>query len=166
MKKFNELLREHAKSIIDFEKKKMLLLTTKKLKSHEYAEKCYICGIKFFNKLFRDRNYRKDRDHCHYTSKHRNAAHSICNLKFNVTNEIREVFHNGSNDDYHVIIKELSNESKGQFECIKENKEKYKTSFVPIKKEIIIIHKDGNKIDETISYKLKFVDGARFMASS
>ena len=44
--------------------------------------------------------------------------------------------------------------------------EKYKTSFVPIKKEIIIIDKDGNKIDETISYKLKFIGSARFMASS
>ena len=112
MKKFNDLLREYAKSIIDFEKKKMLLLTTKKLKSHEYAEQYYFCGIKLFKKLFRDRNYRKDRNHCNYTSKHRNAAHSICDLKFNVPNEIREVFYNGSNDDYHFIIKELANESK------------------------------------------------------
>ena len=91
----------------------MLLLKTTELKSHEYAEKCYICGIRFFKKLFQNRNYRKDRGHCHYTSKHRNAAHSICNLKFNVPNEIREDFHNGSNDDYHFIIKELANESKG-----------------------------------------------------
>ena len=46
------MLREYGKSIIDFEKKKMLLLKTTELKSHEYAEKCYICGIKFFKKLF------------------------------------------------------------------------------------------------------------------
>ena len=34
MKKFCESLREHVKNIIDFENKKMLLLTKEKLKSH------------------------------------------------------------------------------------------------------------------------------------
>ena len=38
MKKICESLREHAKSIIDFEKKKMLPLTRKELKSHEDAQ--------------------------------------------------------------------------------------------------------------------------------
>ena len=65
MKKFNESLREYGKSIIDFGKKKMLLLTTKELKSHEYTERCYICGIRFFKKYFREKYYRKDRDNCH-----------------------------------------------------------------------------------------------------
>ena len=31
-----------------------------------------------------DKNYRKVRDHCHFTGKYRGAAHSICNLRFNV----------------------------------------------------------------------------------
>ena len=53
------------------------------------------------------------------------VAHSICNLEFNVPNEIPVVFHRGSNYDYHFIIKELVNEFEGQFECIEENKEKY-----------------------------------------
>ena len=35
MKKFCESLREHAKNIIDFEKKKMLPLTKEELKSHQ-----------------------------------------------------------------------------------------------------------------------------------
>ena len=42
MKKFCESLREHAKSIIDFKKKKMLLLTRKELKN--------ICKIRFLKK--------------------------------------------------------------------------------------------------------------------
>ena len=50
-------------------------------------------------------------------------------------NEIPVVFHNGSNNDYHFIINELANEFEGQFECFGENKEKYETFFVPIKKE-------------------------------
>ena len=41
-------------------------------------------------------------------------------------NEIPVVFYNGSNYDYHIIIKELAKEFKGQFECLRENIEKYK----------------------------------------
>ena len=41
-------------------------------------------------------NDRKVRDHYHYTRKYRSAIQSICNLKFNVPNEIPVVFHNGS----------------------------------------------------------------------
>ena len=68
----------------------------------------------------------------------------LCNLKFNVPNEIPVVFHKGSNYDYHFIIKELENEFEEQFECIGENTEKYKTFSVPIEKEVTKINKDGN----------------------
>ena len=71
-------------------------------------------------------NYMKVRDHCHYKGKYRGAAHSICNLKSNVSNEIPVVFHNGSNYDYQFIIKELVHRFEGQYECLGENKEKYK----------------------------------------
>ena len=71
MKEFCESLREHTKSIIDFEKKIILLLTKKELESPEDAIVCYICGIRFFKKLFRNKNYEKVRDHYHYTSKYR-----------------------------------------------------------------------------------------------
>ena len=37
--------------------------------------------------------------------------------------EILVVFHNGTNYDYHFIIKELANEFEGQFEYLGENKE-------------------------------------------
>ena len=62
--------------------------------------------------------------------------------------EIPVVFHRGWNYDYHFIIKELADEFEEKFECIGENKERYKTFSVPIKKEIIKIDKDGNKADE------------------
>ena len=55
-------------------------------------------------------NYWKVRDHCHHTGKYRDAAHSICNLKFKVPNEIPIIFHSGSSYDYHFIIKELAKE--------------------------------------------------------
>ena len=70
------------------------------------------------------KNYGKVRDHSHYTGKHRDTAHSICNLKFDVPNEILVVYRNGSNYDYKLIIKELANEFEGELECLGENKEK------------------------------------------
>ena len=75
-------------------------------------------------KLSKSINYRKAREHCHYTEKYKGAAYNTCNLKFNVPDEIPAVFHNGSNYDYHFIIKKLVNKFEGQFECLEENKEK------------------------------------------
>ena len=105
MKKFCTSLREHAKRIIDFEKKKMLLLTKEELKPHPDVKVCYICGKNILKWLSKSINYRKVRGYCHYAGKYRRTTHSICNLKFNVPNEIPAVFHNGSNYDYHSIIK-------------------------------------------------------------
>ena len=52
--------------------------------------------VKMFAK---DKNYRKFRDYCHYAGKSRDAAHSICNLRFNMPNKVPVVFHNGSNHE-------------------------------------------------------------------
>ena len=125
MIKFCDSLKEHTKNIILFQKKTMLPLTKEELKSYQEAKVCYICGKGIIEKFAKDKNYQKDRDHCHYVDKYRIAPHSICNLKFNVPNEIPVVFHNGSNYDYHLIIKELVKEFDGQFDCLGENKEKY-----------------------------------------
>ena len=72
----------------------------------------------------KDKNYRKVRDHCHFTGKYRGAAHSICNLRSNVPIEISVVVSCRSNYDYRIIIKELANEFEGQSECFLENTEK------------------------------------------
>ena len=111
----------------------MLPLTKEKIKSYQDAKICYICGKKILKKFANDKNYWKARDHCHILGKCRDAAHSICHLK--LSNEIPLVFNNGSNYEYCFIIKELANESEGQFECLGKNTEKYKTFSVPIKKE-------------------------------
>ena len=133
IKTFCDSLKEHAKNKILFVKKKRLVLTKEELKSYQEAKVCYICGKGILKRLAKDKNYRKVRDHCHYTGIYRGAVHSICNLKFNVPNEIPVVFYRGSNYDYHFIIKKLAHEFEGQFEWLEENKEKYKTFSVPIK---------------------------------
>ena len=56
-----------------------------------------------------DKKYWKVRDYLHFTI----IVLSICNLKFNVCNEIPVIFHNVWNFDYHFIIKELANEFEG-----------------------------------------------------
>ena len=101
----------------------------------------------------------KGRDHCHYTSKYRGAAHNICNLRYKVPKEIPVVFHNGSTYDYHFIIKGLVKEFENNFDCLGENTEKYITFSVPLKKRI------ENKNLE-ITYEIKFIDSFRFMTSS
>ena len=46
----------------------------------------------------------KVRDHCHYTGKFRGAAHSICNLCYEVLKKIHILIHNHSTYDDHFII--------------------------------------------------------------
>ena len=62
----------------------MKLLTKEQQESYGNAKICYIYKEKFENNYFKDKEYRKVRDHCHYTGKYRGAAHSICNLKNSV----------------------------------------------------------------------------------
>ena len=165
MKKFSKDLKENVSKIINYEKKKMIPLATEEKIYHNKQKICYICKKEFNNNdtagpssLERKKNY-KVRDHCHYTGKYRGAAHNICNLRYKVPKEIPIVFHNGSIYDYHFIIKELVKEFEGNFECLGENTEKYITFPVPIKKKI-------EKKDLEITYKIKFIDSYRFMASS
>ena len=56
-----------------------------------------------------------DFDRFHYTGKYRDVTDSICNLKFNVVNDIPAVFYNASNYDYNFSIKELAKEFEGEF---------------------------------------------------
>ena len=62
-------------------------------------------------------------------------------------------------------MKELANKFKGQFECLGENTEKYKSFSVPVEEETRKVDKDGNEDITTVSYKIKFIDSATFMAS-
>ena len=165
MKKFCKDLREHSTKIINYEKKKMISLTTEEKIHYNKQKVCYICKKEFDNidttgsSSLEHKKQQKVRDHCHYTGKYRGAAHNICNLRYKIPKEIPVVFHNGSTYDYHFIMKELAKEFEGNFECLGENTEKYITFSAPIKKKI------DNK-DLEITYKIKFIDSYRFMSSS
>ena len=89
MKKFCECLSEHEMEIINLKKKK------NKVINKRAAGIIWKCEV---------------RDHSHYTEEYRRAAHSICNLKYSVPKKIPIDFHDGSNYDYHFIIKDLAKE--------------------------------------------------------
>ena len=100
--------------MLNFEKKSILPLTEEELRLYQDARNCFICGKRMLRKLVKSKNYRKVIDNCYYAGNYRGTIQSICNLKFNVPNEIPVVFRYGSNYDYHFIIKELANKSEGK----------------------------------------------------
>ena len=124
------------KKYVTYAKKSFVIIKTKKA-SLDYTKKSEIIVIT--------------------PGKFREAAHSICNLRYKVPKEIPIVFHNGSSYDCHFIMKQSAKEFKGQFEYLGENTEKYVTFSVPMKKEL-----DNRK---TRTYQLKFIDSYRFIQS-
>ena len=102
MKKFCEFLREHAMKIINFKKKKMKLLTKEQQESYENTKICYTCKVN----IWKTKNIAK--------------LQIIVIVQRNIEVlriayvKIPIVFHNGSNYDYHFIIKELAEEFKKQ----------------------------------------------------
>lgn len=85
-------------------------------------------------KFAKAKNYQRVGEHYHFTRKYRGTAHSLCNLRFNVLNEIPVVFHNGSNYDYYFILKELANAFARKMSW--ENTKMYKTLSLSTGKEI------------------------------
>ena len=163
MKKICKHLKEHAMKIIYCEKKEMIPLTHEENDSYENQSVCHTCQKEFIFGIARCSEnmyskYRRHRDHIHYTGKHRGAVHNICNLRYKTPKEIPTVFHNGSTYDFHFVIQELTKEYEGQFECLGKIVKKYITFSVPIKKKL-----DN---DQSVTYKLKFIDGFRFMSTS
>ena len=160
MRRFCKDLKEHAIKIIDFKKKDMIPLTKEEKDNYNKENICHICKKEFNNDTTESSSLEcKVKDHCHFTGKYRGAAHNMCNLRYKIPKNIPVIFHNGSTYDYHFIIRELASEFDGNFECLGENTEKYIAFSVPIKKRI------ENKNIE-ITYKIKFIDSFRFMATS
>ena len=105
------------------------------------------------NKIFRfcEKLFESDkvRDHCHLSGKYRDPAHSICNN--NVTqkhsNFVPFLFHNFSNDDWHMFFKKLIDLKKD------------KVNF-------LIILKTNEEYIYVTSGCIRFIDSFRFISSS
>ena len=162
VQKFVEYIEEEVKQLYEtFSWQPMTKLTDVLKREHEAAEKSHIC-LKEFN----EPKNKKVRDHCHYISLYRRAAHNNCYLKYRVPDHIPIVFHNLSGYDAHLFIKELGRRlSKNDIGVIPENKEKYISFNVKINVKLAgIKYKDGTEVCKNI--QLRFIDSCKFMASS
>ena len=114
----------------------MVILTNKQQESFERTKICNICIKKFEHKCTNDKIYRRLKDNCYYTSKYGGAAVSICKLKYSIPKEIRMIFHDELNYDYHFVIKKLAKEFQGEFNGLGKNTGKKKAFSVPVTKEV------------------------------
>ena len=109
------------------EKKTNAALTFEENKSYHVQNICYIWKTSIYYK-----KYYKVRYQCRYTGKYRNKY--TCSLRHNIPKKKNPVvFYTASTYAYHFIINELA--EKGQFKCLRGNKEKYITFSVLIKKD-------------------------------
>ena len=90
IEKLCKKLKESAREIINREKKEMVPLTHGENNFYDQQEILYICKGKFCMDEDDENctNRKKAKDHCHYTGKFRGAAHSKCNLNYNIQKEI------------------------------------------------------------------------------
>ena len=153
MKKFIEWLEKDVKTLANIPSAEMIFDKEEAERFNKVTE-CWICG----GELGED----KVRDHCHYTSKYRGAAHNKCNLKFKKPKFIPVVFHNLSNYDAHLFIKNLGY-SSGNINCIPNNEEKY----INFTKSVIVGNYVGKKGEvKNKTHDLRFIDSYKFMTAS
>ena len=155
LSKFSKTLKAQVNKIINILQKPMNPLTDYEKLLHANANICFICEKPFGN----DKNAIRVRDHCHYTGKYRGAAHSACNLQYKIPKNIPVVFHNGSNYDFLLIIKQFAKDFKDPFSYVGENTEKYITFSIYILKKADVDKKP-------IAYQIKFIDSFRHMPQS
>lgn len=136
-------LRDLAKSVEDIYKNIVpMQLTEEDELVFNSSDKCHIC-----EKIFlRDDVIVKDHDHL--TGKFRGAACQSCNINYQLPNFIPIYFHNGSNYDFNLFIKELAYDEQ-EIRVIPLNNEKY----ISFSKRVGNIH-------------LRFLDTCKFMHAS
>ena len=148
MEKLSKELIKIGYEIANEEKQEEIFLTKDEKLKHEECEKCHICYRPFnTNKESKYyHNFKKVRDHCHYTGKYRGAAHYLYNSRYQEQRDIPIAVQNGSKYDFHLLIKDLAKESKSNIRCIGENIQTYKTFSLPIEEET---HEDDEGNMET-----------------
>uniref|UniRef100_A0ABD2WXG3 DNA-directed DNA polymerase n=1 Tax=Trichogramma kaykai TaxID=54128 RepID=A0ABD2WXG3_9HYME len=127
---------------------KEMIISEEQEAEFQKAERCHIC-----NKCFDNNNDKQKpvRDHCHFTGLYRGPAHNNCNLNYKDSKQIPVFFHNLSNYDAHIFIKELCGQVKGRVQVLAQSKEKY-ISFTK--------HIDNTKISFRFLDSLKFLSGS------
>jgi len=131
--------------------KKPMIITPEEQQSFYNAHICHICdeAVSCDDKV---------RDHCHLTGKYRGAAHSKCNLEYQVPTFVPIFLHNFSGYDSHFIIQELAC-FEGDTKCVPINKEK----FISFSKIIRVDNNPSSNKRNEQPVELRFLDSFRFM---
>ena len=106
-------------------------------------------------------NFKNVKDYGYYTRKCRGPAHKLCNSRYQEQRNIPVIIHNGSNYDFHLIIKELAKKIKSKMRCIGENTETYKTFSVEFQKD----EEEEDNLKKARTYRLRSIDSCRFIKS-
>ena len=160
IKKFcDHVIGEASHLYQSFPEKPMKPLTPKEIDRYKRLERCHICF-----KPFKEDKL-KVRDHCHYTGHYRGPAHMKCNLQYKIPSCIPIVFHNLSEYDAHLFIKELAASSTdgAKMGAIAKNKEDYISFSIKVEVDKYI---DKNGIEKSKEIELRFIDSFKFMSSS
>ena len=118
---------------------KNLVMTEEGEHLFQQSNNCWICKRLIGN------DDEKVRDHCHFTSKLRGAAHWDCKINFQLNKKVPVIFHNLKVYDSHLIFSEL-NKFNIKINVIPNGLEKY-MAFA-------------------LSKNLVFIDSVQFMNSS
>ena len=78
--------------------------------------------------------------------KYKDTTHNICNLRHKTPEETYGVLHDGSNYDYHFIIKEWPEGYEGQIELLGENEERHPIFLIAVQRKKL-------ESDKKITYK-------------
>ena len=150
---------------------KEMNLSEEEESNFQNATTCWMCE-KPFDDL--EKNW-KVRDHCHYTGKYRGPAHNLCNLKMRKDKTVVVGFHNGTNYDFHLFVKDLGRHA-GKINVIAKNSEKY----ISVEKSIIVgeeemLDEEGNPVIDKKTkkpkkkldiWKIRFVDSCGILQGS
>ena len=131
-----------------------LNLTGEEQREFENVTACWVCGNRFLE------GDTKVRDHCHYTGKYRGPAHNACNAcKLKKDKIITVGFHNGTNYDFHLFVKDLG-AIDGRIQVIARNSEKYisVTKFVCVGEHEILDEKTKKPVVKKDFWQLRFID--------
>ncbi|PFX13135.1 hypothetical protein AWC38_SpisGene22809 [Stylophora pistillata] len=154
---FVDMLEDEVKSIYKNHPPKKMIFTDSDAEIFEKATCCWLCEG-YFNDEHEE--YKKVRDHCHYTGKFRGAAHNKCNLLARRPKFIPVVFHNLANYDAHLFVRNLG-VTDGDIDCIPNNEEKY----ISFTKHIVVGKFFDKKKEKDVDVKreLRFIDSIKFM---
>ena len=163
-KVFAEELEKITKVIYEkFKEPKKMIFDENTKEFHDSQHECYACGEEFNEKKI---EFRKVRDHCHYTGKYRGVLHSKCNLKLKKTRTIPVFAHNLTGYDSHLFVKRLA-DTQGNVSCIPRNEEKYITFTKMVLVDTVKKSDDeGNEKEVNVYSNLKFIDTNNFVQTS